>query len=53
MASKEPQPDTTPTTSNAKTMMGRVWAVAELLAEAAQRETTASRPKHVSEKTQH
>ena len=42
-----------PTMPDVKAMMGRVWAVAELLAGAVQRETPVSRSNPVSEKTQH
>jgi len=39
--------------ANVKTMIERVWVVAELLAEAARRETDNIRFNQVSEKTQH
>lgn len=42
----------TTTAPNVKDMMGRVWAVAELLAEATGRETIAHQSKRASEKTQ-
>lgn len=42
-----------PTMPDVKAMMGRVWAVAELLAGAIQQETSVSRSSLVSEKTQH
>jgi hypothetical protein len=44
---------TSSTASDVKTMIERVWAVAELLAEVAHRETDTIRSNRVSEKTQH
>jgi hypothetical protein len=44
---------TTTVVPNVKTMLGRVWAVAELLAEAASRETNVTWLDPASEKTQH
>ncbi len=60
MNPKEPLPGTpdtresrTVTAPHVKDMVGRVWAVAELLAEAAHQEVRVSQSKRVSEKTQH
>jgi hypothetical protein len=47
-------PESTPSlVANVKTMIERVWTVAELLAEVARRETDNIRPNRASEKTQH
>ncbi len=48
-----PRESATTTTPRAKDMVGRVWSVAELLAQAALQEINTSQSKRASEKTQH
>jgi hypothetical protein len=59
MNSKESMPEipathesTALSAPNVKHMLGRVWAVAELLAEAAHPEKSVSRPERLPQKTQ-